>query len=352
MDIEKLRAEIDRLDREIVKLVCRRAEVVKKVGELKRERDAEVYVPSREHEVLKRACKSSDGPITDDGLKAIFREIISACRALERPIRVAFLGPEGTFTDAAAKALFGACSDYVPVGTLDAVFSEVELRKADYGVVPVENSTEGGIYDTLCSFIDSDLKVCGEITCQIRHYLMGKCSLSDVRAVHSKATVFTQCRKWLAQNLPNAAREPATSTAEAAKTAAGTEAVAVIGSRELADIYDLNVLAERIEDNHNNHTRFFVLGHEMAEPTGEDKTSLLCSVRDRPGALCDLLLELKQESINMTKIESFPSPREAFQYYFFIDLTGHCKDPEVQRALAKVREHCVEFKVLGAYPRG
>ncbi|HOX38028.1 MAG TPA: prephenate dehydratase [Candidatus Brocadiia bacterium] len=352
MNIEELRNEIDRLDAEIVRLINRRAQVVMRVGELKRKQDATIYVPSREQRVFQHVSQCSEGPLPEESVVSVFREIISACRALEHKVRVAFLGPLGTFSHRAARTVFGSSVEFVPVPAMDAIFDEVEKRRADYGVVPVENSSQGGIHDTLRRFIDSDLTVCGELTLAIHHYLMAHCDMADIKTVYSKETVFIQCRKWLTNNLGHIEWLPAASTAEAAAIAAREDGAAAIAGFESAGMNDLRILAERIEDDSENHTRFFVLGRQATEPTGKDKTSLLCSVQDRPGALCNLLTELKNADINMTKIESFPSPKAAFQYYFFIDILGHSKEEPIAAALEKARGHCVEFKVLGAFPRG
>ncbi len=351
MGLDELRKTIDELDAEIVRLINERARVARQVGELKSESHSDVYVPSRERAVYDHVAELNQGPLSDDVMMAVYREIISGCLTLEKPVTVAYLGPEGTFTHGAARQNFGDSVHYLPAATIDEVFGEVEKRRADYGVVPVENSTGGGIHETLTRFLSSPLKVCAEIAYEIHHALMARCDPEAVERVYSRGQVFAQTRRWLQTHMPDCELHEVASTSVAARMAAEEEGAAAIGSASLAAVHGLNVLFEHIEDYSHNMTRFFVLGKHASQPTGDDKTALLCSVRDKVGALHDLLAPFKEHGINMTKIESFPSPEAAWQYYFFIDFLGHPEDAKTRRALEQMQEECVSFKVLGAFPR-
>ena len=351
MCLEKLRESIDKLDESLVKLINERALIVRQIGRLKAEGSTNVYAPAREKAVYDHAASANKGPISDKALTAVFREIMSGCIALEKPLRIAYLGPEGTFTHWAALSKFGDCVAYVPCGSMDEVFTEAERKRVDYGVVPVENSSEGGIRETLSRFLESAVRVCAEITLDIHHALLAKGPIGEITKVYSKGTVFAQTRGWLKSNLPGVDLVDVASTGRGAELAAREPGAAAIGHASLAAAYGLNVLADNIEDLAHNVTRFFVLGDHTSEPTGNDKTTILCSVKDKPGALYDLLKPFKDRDVNMTFIESFPSPRVAWQYYFFIDLTGHPEDEGTRLALEKMRQECETFRVLGAYPR-
>ena len=293
----------------------------------------------------------NEGPLPDRCIKAVYRELMSGCIALQKPVRIAYLGPEGTFTHQAAVSKFGESVEYESADSLEAVFEAVEQKRADYGVVPVENSTEGGIHETLTRFLSSPCKVSAEIVREIHHALLSKSPLEEIKAVYSKGPVFTQCSKWLSNNLPDAQEKEVSSTSAAAEMAAREDGAAAIARRELAATHGLKVVQDHIEDYAHNVTRFFVLGDHISPPSGDDKTALLCSVRDKEGALHDLLRPFKEFRINMTKIESFPSPVTPWQYLFFIDFMGHPNSDKVQRALDEMRKECVEFRVLGAFPR-
>jgi len=351
MSLDELRKRIDDLDRKIVQLINARAEVACRIGELKAERKDSIYKPQREQAVYGNATGANKGPLPDASVRAVFREIMSACIAVEKPLKIAYLGPEGTFTHSAARSKFGDSVTYEPTDTVGEVFEEVERRRADYGVVPVENSTEGGIRETLARFLDSRLKVCAEIVLEIHHSLLANCRLDEIRRVYSKGTVFGQTRRWLREHLARAEQVNVSSTGRAAKMAAHEAGAAAIGHVELAATYGLDVLFENIEDTPHNVTRFFVLGDHVSGPTGDDKTALVCSVKDRAGALYDLLGSFKGHGINMTKIESFPSPSAAWRYYFFIDFAGHPDDERVRVALEAMQKQCEEFRILGAFPR-
>ncbi len=351
MDLDELRKKIDELDGRIVRLINERADVARQIGRLKAGKDGRVYIPSRHEEVLRRVAELSEGPLPADCLQAVYREIMSGCLALEKPVKVAYLGPEGTFTHSAARANFGESVHYVAASTIDGVFGEVERGRAEYGVVPVENSTGGGIHETLTRFLDSPLKVCAEIVHDIHHALMAACAPEQIERIYSRGQVFGQTRRWLQTHMPGQELVEVQSTSTAAAEAAQDPAGAAIGNASLASAHGLDVLFEHIEDYSHNVTRFFVLADHSSEPSGDDKTALLCSVRDKVGALHDLLTPFKEYAINMTKIESFPSPTAAWQYYFFIDFLGHPEEENTHLALEQMRAECLSFKVLGAFPR-
>lgn len=350
MDIDSLRKKIDSLDSKIVEIINDRARLAGMIGQMKAKSNDTIYKPHREQEVYNHARENNSGPLPDTALLAVFREIMSGCIALEKPVQIAYLGPEGTFTHWAAKSQFGDSVDYCAVTSLEDVFEEVLRQRADYGVVPVENSTEGGIRETLALFLDSDLKVCSEIIYEIHHSLMSECRIKEIERIYSKGPVFGQTRRWLKKNMPGVELAEAESTSAAAEKAASEPRAAAIGFEALAPSYGLNVVARNIQDKLHNVTRFFVLGHQFGEPTGNDKTAILCSVVDRVGALHDMLRSFKEANVNMTKIESFPSQSQAWDYYFFIDFVGHPQDDKIQKALKDMKKNCDVFRVLGAFP--
>jgi chorismate mutase/prephenate dehydratase len=351
MELDDLRKKVDELDVQIVQLINRRAELACQIGSLKERHGESVYMPAREEEVYRRISDLNKGPLPDSCLRAVYREIMSGCLALQKPLTVAYLGPEGTFTHMAARAKFGDSVRYAPVLTIGEVFGEVEKGRAGYGVVPVENSTGGGIHETLTRFLDSPLSVCAEILLDIHHALMAKCGPQEVRRVYSNSQVFGQTRRWTQTHLPNVEQVAVASTSLAAEMAAREEGAAAIGNASLAAAHGLDVLFDHIEDYAHNVTRFFVVGTHVSQPTGDDKTAVLCSVKDKVGALHDLLEPFKEHGINMTKIESFPSPSAAWQYYFFIDFLGHPDHESIRLAIQKMGAECVSLKVLGAFPR-
>lgn len=351
MELDELRKEIDRLDAEVIRLINERAELAKEIGHAKSETKQPLYVPAREQAVYEHVSEVNEGPLSDACVKAVFREIMSGCLALQKGLKIAYLGPEGSFTHEAALSKFGGSVEYVAVPTLEDVFEEVERGRADMGVVPVENSTEGGIHETLTRFLNSPLKVQAEITRQIHHSLLANCPLEEVTTVYSKLTVFVQTRRWLKENLPHARQADVSSTSAAAERACHEKGAAAIARADVASRYGLKVLRENIQDYAHNVTRFFLLGNSSNTPTGDDKTALLCSTKDKVGALHDLLAPFKKHGINMTKIESFPSPTTAWQYYFFIDFLGHPDQERIRLALEEMEKECVEFRILGAFPR-
>ncbi len=349
-----IRERIDALDEQIQVLLNQRAEAAIEVARIKVAADpnAVFYRPEREAEVLRKVKARNQGPMPDEEIARLFREIMSVCLALERPLKVAYLGPEGTFTQAAAQKHFGHSVRALPLGSISDVFQEVESEKADYGVVPVENSSEGVINHTLDMFLSSPLQICGEVSLRIHHNLLGKAQpLESIRTVFSHQQSLAQCRNWLDRHLPFVERVAVGSNAEAARLAAETEGAAAIAGRAAAELYDLDVLAANIEDEPDNTTRFLVIGRHGTSPSGDDKTSIMVSTRNESGALYQLLRPLAENGISMTRIESRPSRRGNWDYVFFIDLLGHREDPGVGKALAELRSLAALYKELGSYPR-
>ena len=365
MKIEQLRNRIDKIDHRIIRLLNQRALMAMKVGELKHRNGAPIFAPVREEQVLRRAeaYTVESGVIGPEMMRAIYSEIISACRSAERRLVVAFLGPRGTFSHHAAKSVrwatvagsavkrrFGSSVELQPVNWIESVFAEVANGHADYGVVPIENTTEGGIGATLDMFMESDLKVSGEILVAVHHALLARCAPRAVRKIYSKAEVLGQCKRWLASHYAEATLTEVASTAHAAELAARANDAAAVAHEEAAAIYGLHVLHRRIEDNPANMTRFYVIAQRSAAPSGRDKTSILCFIKDQPGALHHILQPFWRAKINLTKIESWPSKRKAWDYCFFIDFEGHRDDAKIARVLDRVHAQCSEMKILGSFP--
>ncbi len=352
-EIARLREEIDQLDRRIVAFLSQRAARAVEIGRLKRESDQPVLDADRERDLLVGLSRLNTGPLPDSALDAIFSEVIAACRQLQEPTRIAFLGPEATFSHAAALKNFGRSAAYLPRGSIADVFSEVERGRAEFGVVPAENSTEGAIGLTLDLLTGSKLKICGEIYLPIAHALMARgAELDRIRTVLSHPQALAQCRGWLARNLPAAVLVETASTAAAARRAIEEPDAAVVGSKMLAELHRLNVLAEAIQDRPLNLTRFLVLGRNSQPATGRDKTSLSFVAPHRPGALARCLTPFAVFKINLTRIESRPAPNRPWEYVFFLDFEGHLDDPEVKAALKNLAAEAEEVKILGSYPRG
>lgn len=350
--LAEIRKKIDAIDRRIVALLNSRARAAVAIGKLKRSTREGVYVPTREREVLAHIRAANTGPLSDAALLSIYREIMSAALALERKVRVAYLGPELTFTHQAARARFGAGIEYLPQETIADVFAAVEKGAADYGVVPIENSTEGAVTHTLDEFVDTTLKICAEIYLAVSHHLASAGAKNKITRVYSHPNVFGQCRRWLQAELPSAELIPVTSTARAAELAATEKGGSAALAGELAiEAYGLKRIASDVQDSRWNETRFLVVGKTANKPTGEDKTSLMFSVKHRAGALCSALEALRERGVNMTKIESRPSRLKTWEYLFFVDIEGHAKEKRVAAALGKMAEHCTLFTVLGSYPR-
>ncbi len=335
-----LRSKIDRIDRELVGLMNQRAKLAHQIGKVKEANGQHCYDPVREEEVLARAAELNQGPLGRQCLQAVFRELISGSRALEKAMRVAHLGPAYTYSHLAALHRFGQSVEFVPVGSIAAVFEEVNRGHCDYGMVPIENSTDGRIADTLDMFTRLPVQICGEVNLSIHHCLLAKCSRGEVQEVYSKAQPLSQCRNWLTRHLPQARTIEVTSTSTAAQLAKDKPGAAAIASVQAGVHYGLDVLAENIEDQQGNVTRFAVIGHHPAPRTGRDKTSLMFEVVHRPGSLAEALAIFKRNRLNLTWIESFPIARPEGGYLFFVELEGHHHDKRVQRAtdqLARAR---------------
>jgi chorismate mutase/prephenate dehydratase len=352
-ELATIRVEIDRADDEMLRLLNRRARFVARVAELKEKMQVPFYVPSRERQIIDRLSGANTGPFPTDAIRSVFQEVFSACLSLEKTVKVAYLGPEGTFSHMAVKRQFGLSARAIPLKTIANVFEEVDRGGADMGVVPVENSTEGMIIPSLDSFVDSELKISAEIMLKISLCLLARADvdLERVERVYSLPVALAQCRRWLATHMPRATVVESQSTADAARSAHGDAHGVAVASEMAAKLYDLQVLKRNIEDLTQNATRFLVLGRQQAEPTGRDKTSVLLTTRDQPGILYRVLGGFAERGLNMTKIESRPSRRRPWEYVFFVDVDGHERDSAVAAALDMVRKQCESLKVLGSYPK-
>ncbi len=352
-DIQSYRAEIDRIDDEILRLLNERSKSVIEIGRLKRQSDgtAHLHTPAREAAIIERLTAKNPGPFPNEAIRPVYREIMSASLSLEGPQRVAYLGPRATFTHLASMKKFGESAHYVPVNSIKDVFNEVERGRANFGVVPIENSTEGVVNHTLDMFIDSSLVIYGEVQQEISHHLLSRSDrVEDLKKIYSHPHAIAQCRNWLETNLPDVPLAEVASTARAAELCAEDPASGAIASELAAQLYGLKVLRTRIEDNVNNFTRFLVLSQKAPERTGKDKTSIMLSVKDKVGALYDLLRPFASLGLNMTKIESRPSRRKAWEYLFFVDIEGHVDEERVKKALEEVKGRCLFMKILGSYP--
>ncbi len=350
--IKDLRREIDALDREILRLLNARAQKALKIGDLKREQGMPLYTPSREKEVVSRIVSHNEGPFPTKALKVIFREVISACLSLQRLLRVAYLGPEGTYTHQAGIDFFGSSVEFVPVPFVEGIFQAVERGQAHYGVVPFENSTEGVVSTTLDLFSSSPVKITGEIYLPVSHHLLCLSGhRGDIEKIYSHPQATAQCKKWLSLHMPGIPVVDVPSTAEAASRAAQEKKAGAIASRAAALLYGLKIAEEGIEDVKENYTRFLVLGMEEVPPTGRDKTSLIFSVAHKVGALCSILSLFAEEGINLTKIESRPSRQKPWDYLFYVDFEGHTEEDRVKRALDGLRKRALTWRVLGSYPK-
>ncbi len=351
-EIKKIRQEIDKIDDKILELLTKRANLAIRIGKIKKKSLLQAYAPERERAIIERLLSKNKGPFPSSSLKLIYREIFSVSRSLEEPLKIACLGPLATFTHLAAIKHFGSSAIYLPEESIKAVFEAVSRDRAHYGVVPIENSTEGVVSYTLDMFMDFDLFISGEIMLEINHNLL---SLSGdrgkIKRIYSHPQATAQCRRWLEKNMPGIEIIEATSTARAAELASRDPEGAAIAGDLAAQYYDLEFVERHIEDFKDNYTRFLVISKTMVPRTGKDKTSLMLSLKDRPGALHDLLSPFKEQKINLTKIESRPSKTKAWQYIFFIDLEGHVEDSRVKKALERVKDICLDFKILGSYPR-
>lgn len=348
-----LRKEIDRIDCRMIELLSKRGEISSGIGEIKKSKKEPIYSSDRESLIYKMITKKNKGPLADESVKAIYREIMSACLSLEHPLVVAYLGPELTFTHQVSMKKFGSSVTYLSCDSITDVFREVEKGNADYGVVPVENSIEGAVSHTMDMFVNSPLLICSEVYLRIRHSLLSRAkNKKSITRIYSNPQVFGQCRTWIEKNLPKAKLSDSASTAKAALTAARHPGSACIASELAGKQYDLKVVARSIEDSAANVTRFLVIGKNMGRLSGNDKTSIMFSVKDKPGVLHDMLASFKKRNINLTKIESRPSKLRAWKYYFFLDMEGHCKNKKVEKALKELKGKCDFVKVLGSYPKG
>ena len=356
VDLAGVRRQIDSIDEQLQQLLSDRARLAQQVGISKHAagHTVDFYRPEREAEVLRMALARNKGPLRDEEILRLFREIMSACLAQQEPLKVAFLGPEGTFTQQAVYKHFGHSVRALALPAIEEVFHEVEAGAADFGVVPIENSTEGTVNHTLDRFLVSPLSICGEVELRINQYLMGRMnSLENVRRVCSHQQSLAQCRQWLDEHLPEVERVPVSSNAEAARRARDEQGTAAIAPQAAAEVYGLNVLVAQIEDRADNTTRFLVVGNKTFRASGEDKTTLLVSTgrTGASGALFQLLEPLARAGVNMTRIESRPSQRRKWDYVFFIDVEGHCEDERVAQALDELKGRASLFRVLGSYPR-
>jgi chorismate mutase/prephenate dehydratase len=350
MTIEKNRQEIDRLDAQILDLLNRRAKAALEIGKAKKKQAADAFVPWRERQVLERLAKRNKGPLSDAAVLSIYRQIIAASRQLLGPTKVAYFGPQGTFTHIAALQKFGELADLRPIDSIADVFAEVEKGNADYGVVPMENSTEGVIRPTLDMFVESSLSICAEIYLDIAQHLLSNSPFEQITRIYSMPQPFAQCRTWIKTNLPRAELVEVASTAKAAQIAAKEPGAAAIGTDLAARLYKLKIVREHIEDTSSNRTRFLVIGQAESRPSGKDKTSIMFSVKHQAGALYRTLAVLDKYDINMTMIESRPTRQKPWEYIFFVDFLGHQDEPRVAKALEHLREGSLFLRVLGSYP--
>ena len=356
MDLEPIRQKIDKLDRELVDLLNARLGLAAEIGKLKRNAGGQIYVAEREDAVMRKVTGQNQGPIKNEALRAIYREIMSAAIALEKPLMVAYLGPEASNTHAAAMKKFGASVDYHAMAAVSDIFTAVEKAETDYAVIPIENSTEGSVREALDSFVESDLKIVAQIYLEINHALISNSALADIKRVYSKDQALAQCRHWLQRHLPHAQLVEASSTSRAVQLAKEEPGTAAVASELAAEFHGVPVVEQNIQDKADNTTRFFVLGKKPSGPVGggKDLTSLLVSLGDEAashsGALLKMLMPLAERGINLSKIESRPSKKRPWDYYFFLDVTGHYEDANMKEALSELKRFCPMVKWLGSYP--
>lgn len=354
MSLSNIRKKIDALDDQLLKLLNERADLVHEVGLVKKAEGTEIYAPEREEQVFRSLIEKNEtlhGRLPEKSVRAIYREIMSASLALEKDLTIAYFGPESTNTHQAARNKFGVSVRYVPQVSIGDVFDVVARGSADYGVVPIENSTEGAINHTLDMFMESELRICAQILLKIENHLIAKIPRNEIRKIYTHPQVFGQCRQWLRHNLPHVDLIEVSSTPRAAELAAGEPHAAAIAGKMAAEVYGLDVVEPSIQDIPNNTTRFLVIGHTPSPPTGNDRTSLMFCVRDEPGALFHALEPFNRLKISMSKIESRPSKRKAWEYFFFADVDGHASETKLQDALNELEKHCTFMKILGTYPK-
>lgn len=349
--IKKKRKRIDNIDGKILELLNERIKLAIEIGKIKSERKEDIFAPVREKEIVSNLMRLNRGPIPDEFLSDIFHEILNASRSIQKKIKISYLGPEATFTHLAAIKIFGRRVCYISVESIQDVFIEIERGRADYGVVPIENSTEGVVNHTLDMFIESDLKITSEIFLEISHYLLSKnSSIQKIKKVYSHPQAIAQTRNWIDKNLKGIKIIEVASTSEAARFAKKEKNTAAISSIVASEIYGLNIIAKNIEDFENNFTRFLVIGKKSPAASGIDKTSIMFSIKDKVGALHDMLIPFKKNKLNLTKIESRPTKMKAWEYIFFVDFMGHIDDKNVKKALSELEKNCTVLKILGSYP--
>jgi chorismate mutase / prephenate dehydratase len=348
--LQPLRSRIDELDSKLVRLLNERTKLVLEIGKIKHTSGGEIYAPDREDAVLRRIVEKGDGPLPANSLRAIYREVMSASLALEKALVIAYLGPEASYSHLAVIKKFGSSLKYEPLPSITDVFVEVSKGRADYGVVPIENSTEGAVTHTYDMFLESELKICAQIVLPIRHNLMAAVTRDQIKKIYSIPQVLAQCRQWLQLNMSRVELIETSSSTRAAQIAKTEPNAGTLASSLAAEMYGLTILEANVQDSSENVTRFLVIGRKYPGRTGSDKTSIMFSVQDHVGALHDSIASFKKFKINMTKIESRPSKKKAWEYYFFVDILGHCEDALVKKALAELAKHTMFVKILGSYP--
>lgn len=352
MSLDKLRKKIDELDAKLINLLNLRAAVTQEIGKIKIKTGKSIYAPEREVQVLRKIAGFSKGPLKKEALGAIYREIMSSSLALEKSLKIAYMGPEASFSNLAALKRFGSQVNFVACDNIADVFLEVERGSCDYGVVPIENSVEGAVSHTLDVFVDSDLKICSQIILDVEHNLLANCVKSKICKIYSIPQVFGQCRIWLQKNLPGMELVDVSSTTRGVQMAKKEKNSAAIASLLASKVYGLKVVSRGIQDYAHNVTRFLVIGKNVSIRSGHDKTSLFFSIKDKVGALYEMLLPFRKYGVNLTKIESRPSKKKAWEYYFFVDICGHQDDNLVRKALKELESKCAYLKILGSYPIG
>lgn len=351
MDLKPLRIEIDEIDKELVRLLDRRAEIAREVGRSKAETGMNTFDPGRAKAVILQAVSRSSGDFPRAGLEYVFREVLSACLNLQKPLRVGYLGPKDSFSNQAAIREFGSSVEFVSFKLIREVFIAVERNKIDYGVVPVENSTGGTVHLTLDAFIEHPVSVCSEVLLPIQHSLLARCELSDIRRVYSHPQAFLQCERWIEQNLPGVELVEVDSTTQGMIEASKDSESGAIGSEHASEQYNLQIIARFIQDSQDNTTRFLVISQSDTRSCGDDKTSIMFSVKDRPGALIKVLRPFEELGINLSKLESRPTKRRAWEQAFFVDADGHRESEKIQSAIEQIQPHCEAIRILGSYPR-
>jgi len=351
MSLKELRRKIDGVDKKILSLINQRVKVVSDISRLKEKNKLGVFFPDREAGILRKIKKLNKGPVENRDIEIIFGDVLSICRAVQTTLDIAYLGPEGTFTHLAAIKRFGKRSNFISCDNISEVFDAVSKNRADYGVVPIENSIEGAVSYTLDVFIESNLKICSEVALNISHSLLRVSIKSNLKRIYSNPQVFSQCRQWLLREYPKVQLIPTATTAQAAIMAKKDELSACIGNSMLAALYGIKEVRSHIEDSLSNVTRFLVVSHKDSSSTKKDKTSILFSVKDKVGALYGAIYSFKKYGINLTKIESRPSKKKPWEYYFFVDFEGHRKQERVKKALKALEKKCIFLKVLGSYPK-